>query len=62
MSSKKALRILLTGGSGDLGSLLSLSLLQQGDVPVVIDMATPKVAGVEFFQGSILVFFLTIFF
>ncbi len=47
-------RILLTGGAGDLGSLLALSLRKQGDVPVVIDMAAPKTAGVEFFQGSIL--------
>lgn len=48
------MRILLTGGSGDLGSLLSLSLKQQGDEPVVIDMAAPKAADVEFFKGSIL--------
>ncbi|MCE9507744.1 MAG: NAD(P)-dependent oxidoreductase [Alphaproteobacteria bacterium] len=48
------MRILLTGGSGDLGSLLSLSLKQRGDVPVVLDMAAPRENDVEFFQGSIL--------
>lgn len=48
-----AVRILLTGGSGDLGTLLAESLTSRGDVPVVLDVAEPR-AGVAFVRGSLL--------
>lgn len=47
------MRILLTGGSGDVGTLLSMDLLRQGHEVVNIDLAPPKIAGTHFVQGSI---------
>lgn len=47
------MHILLTGGSGDVGTLLSAELLQQGHRVTSIDLAPPRVAGVDFVQGSI---------
>lgn len=48
------MKILLTGGSGDVGTLLSQSLLKRGDSVVNIDMSHPKIPGTRFMQGSIL--------
>ncbi len=48
------MRILLTGGSGDLGTLLSTDLAAAGHVPVNIDMAPPKTGAGDFVKGSIL--------
>ncbi len=48
------MKILLTGGSGDLGTLLTLELVKRGDAVVNIDMAPPKVDGATFVHGSIL--------
>jgi len=48
------MRILLTGGSGDLGSLLSKELINQGDTPINIDVASPKSSDGAFVKGSIL--------
>lgn len=46
------MRVLLTGGSGDLGSLLARQLKAQGDTPVIFDLR-PPVEGHEFIEGSI---------
>ncbi len=46
------LKVLLTGGSGDLGQTLAPRLLERGDAPVVLDVRAPR-EGV-FIQGSIL--------
>ncbi|MBI1216331.1 MAG: NAD-dependent epimerase/dehydratase family protein [Alphaproteobacteria bacterium] len=48
------MRILLTGGSGDLGTLLTQELQARGDDVANIDMAPPKLEGADFIQGSIL--------
>lgn len=48
------MRILLTGGSGDVGTLLTTELLACGHNVVNIDMAPPKISGGTFVQGSIL--------
>ena len=50
------MRVLLTGGSGDLGQTLVPRLLAKGDTPVVLDVrAPPKLKqGAVFIQGSIL--------
>ena len=48
------MKILLTGGSGDVGTLLTRALLQDGHEVVNIDMAPPKTPGGIFMQGSIL--------
>ncbi|MCA9900818.1 MAG: NAD(P)-dependent oxidoreductase [Anaerolineales bacterium] len=47
------MRVLLTGGSGDLGLLLARDLAQRGDVPVCLDLRPPRVQRGEFVQGSI---------
>ncbi|MEZ4593671.1 MAG: NAD(P)-dependent oxidoreductase [Chloroflexota bacterium] len=47
------MRVLLTGGSGDLGLLLARVLAQRGDVPVCLDVRPPRVQRGEFVQGSI---------
>lgn len=47
------MRILLTGGSGDLGTLVSQDLIKQGDTPVILDITEPKITNTEFIQGSI---------
>jgi nucleoside-diphosphate-sugar epimerase len=48
------MRILLTGGSGDLGLLLSEALANRGDEPAVIDPATPHPCVKTYFPASIL--------
>lgn len=49
-----SMRILLTGGSGDLGSLLTRDLLAAGHELVSIDMVNPKLEGARFIKASIL--------
>ncbi len=48
------MRILLTGGSGDLGGLLSQALAARGDEPAVIDPAPPHPCVRTYFAGSVL--------
>lgn len=48
------MKILLTGGSGDVGTLVSMELQKRGDSVVNIDMARPRIGGETFVQGSIL--------
>jgi nucleoside-diphosphate-sugar epimerase len=50
---EKKMRVLLTGGSGDLGLLLARELVRRGDVPVCLDVRPPRVQRGEFVQGSI---------
>lgn len=47
------MRILLTGGSGDLGTLLSADLLGRAYDVANIDMAEPRIAVPHFVKGSI---------
>ena len=44
----------MTGGSGDLGTLLAGDLAKAGHKPANIDMAAPKTAAADFVKGSIL--------
>src|SRR5579863_7039697 len=50
------MKILLTGGSGDLGRTLVPRLLKRGDTPVVLDIraAVDLPRGAVFIQGSVL--------
>src|ERR1700722_8283628 len=50
------MRVLLTGGSGDLGRTLTPRLLGNGDVPVILDIRAPAelLSGALFVDGSIL--------
>lgn len=48
------MKVLLTGGSGDLGSVLSMKLMDRGDVPISLDLREPGYSDVEFIHGSIL--------
>jgi nucleoside-diphosphate-sugar epimerase len=48
------MRVFLTGGSGDLGQVLSLQLEKRGDVPVRFDVRPPRSSGGVFIEGSIL--------
>jgi nucleoside-diphosphate-sugar epimerase len=48
------MKILLTGGSGDLGQALVPRLLANGDTPIVLDVRLPLNQGATFIHGSIL--------
>jgi nucleoside-diphosphate-sugar epimerase len=50
------MKVLLTGGSGDLGQTLVPRLLARGDTPVILDIRAPPdpPRGAMFIQGSIL--------
>ena len=50
------MKVLLTGGSGDLGQTLVPRLLDRGDTPVILDVHAPRELKQEavFIQGSIL--------
>jgi nucleoside-diphosphate-sugar epimerase len=48
------MRILLTGGSGDLGHVLSTELDLRGDIPVRLDLRAPLTQRGEYIAGSIL--------
>src|SRR5271169_1143043 len=53
---EKTMKVLLTGGSGDLGQTLVPRLLDRGDAPVILDVSEPRALkqGAVFIQGSIL--------
>ena len=49
------MRVLLTGGAGDLGQVLVRRLLARGDTPVLLDIRPPADrATAQFIQGSVL--------
>ena len=50
------MKVLLTGGSGDLGQTLVPRLLDRGDTPVILDVRAPRdlKQGAVFIEGSIL--------
>ena len=50
------MKVLLTGGSGDLGQTLVPILLAKGDVPVILDVRAPRNLNkaAVFIEGSIL--------
>jgi UDP-glucose 4-epimerase len=50
------MRVLLTGGSGNLGQTLVPRLLDNGDKPVILDVRAPPASneGAVFIEGSIL--------
>jgi nucleoside-diphosphate-sugar epimerase len=53
---EKTMKVLLTGGSSDLGQTLVPRLLDSGDTPVILDVRAPRdlKQGAVFIQGSIL--------
>jgi nucleoside-diphosphate-sugar epimerase len=53
---EKTMKVLLIGGSGDLGQPLVPRLLDRGDTPVILDVRAPRALqpGAAFIQGSIL--------
>ena len=50
------MRVLLTGGSGNLGQALVPRLLDKGDMPVILDVRAPSSLneGAAFIEGSVL--------
>jgi nucleoside-diphosphate-sugar epimerase len=51
---QQTVRVFLTGGSGDLGRVLSRQLQARGDVPVCFDLRPPQGNCGRYVQGSIL--------
>jgi nucleoside-diphosphate-sugar epimerase len=53
---EKTMKVLLTGGSGNLGQALVPSLLDQGDTPVILDVRAPAILneGAEFIEGCVM--------
>jgi nucleoside-diphosphate-sugar epimerase len=53
---EKMMKVLVTGGSGDLGQTLVPRLLDRGDAAVILDVRAPRALkqGAEFIQASIL--------
>jgi nucleoside-diphosphate-sugar epimerase len=54
---EKTMKVLLTGGSGNLGQTLVAKLLDKGDTPVILDIRAPRSALNEravFIEGSVL--------
>jgi nucleoside-diphosphate-sugar epimerase len=50
---RESMRVLLTGGAGDLGQALAPRLIGNGDTPVILDIRSPRSGGI-FIEGSIL--------
>lgn len=48
------MRVLLTGGSGDLATVLTPALLQRGDIPLRLDIVPPRDSRGLYLAGSIL--------
>jgi nucleoside-diphosphate-sugar epimerase len=50
------MKVLLTGGSGNLGQILAPRLLDRGDTPVILDLRAPPHLNrrAEFIEGSVL--------
>src|SRR5262245_21083537 len=48
------MRVFLTGGSGDLGQVLSAQLEKRGDAPVLFDVRPPRGSRWLYVKGSIL--------
>jgi nucleoside-diphosphate-sugar epimerase len=55
-TAEKTIKVLLTGGSGDLGRTLVPRLLDRGHTPVILDVRAPRdlKQGAVFIEGSIL--------
>jgi UDP-glucose 4-epimerase len=55
-AAEKTMKVLLTGGAGDLGQTLVPRLLDRGDAAVILDVRAPRALkqGAVFIQGSIL--------
>src|SRR5262252_4353180 len=53
---EKTMKVLLTGGSGNLGQVLVPRLLEKGDQPVILDVRAPASwnEGAVFIEGSVL--------
>ncbi len=48
------MRVLLTGGSGDLGRILIAQFAARGDVPINLDLAPPAAPNGQYVKGSVL--------
>jgi nucleoside-diphosphate-sugar epimerase len=48
------MRVLLTGGSGDLGQILAAKLVERGDLPINLDVCQPPEVIGKFVEGSVL--------